>query len=348
MRVLTVVGNRPQFIKSAPLSAAFAEAGIDEVVLHTGQHYDRELSEVFFAELGLGEPGYRLGIGSSDPAAMVPGIESAIAAEEPDWVVVFGDTNSTLAGAEAAGETPLAHVEAGLRSFDLTMPEERNRIAVDRLSSLLLCPDERSAGQLRAEGIEGRIEVVGDVMADATRLFAPIAHERAATVLEELDAPDGFRLLTIHREANVEPERLRRLISELSAVGGTFVFPAHPRTRAVIEANGIVPAPSILVTEPLGYLELLALAESAEVVVTDSGGLQKEAYWLRTPCVTLRANTEWIDTVRAGANVLVDPAEPSGLGAAIANASFPGDAPELYGDGRASGRIAAALYASSP
>ena len=348
MRVLTVVGNRPQFIKSAPLSAAFADVGIEEVVLHTGQHYDRELSGVFFEELGLAEPRYRLGIGSSDPAAMVPGIEAAIEAEAPDWVVVFGDTNSTLAGAEAAGETPVAHIEAGLRSFDLTMPEERNRIVVDRLSALLLCPDERSAKQLRTEGAEGRIEVVGDVMADATRLFAPVARECAAAVLGELGAPVGFNLLTIHREANVDPEQLRRLISELNAVGGSFVFPVHPRTRGVMRANGIEPAENILMIEPLGYLELLAVAESAEVIVTDSGGLQKEAYWLRTPCVTLRANTEWIDTVRAGANVLVDPADPSGLGAAIAKARFPDEAPELYGDGRASGRIAAALYASSP
>ena len=184
MRVLTVVGNRPQFIKSAPLSAAFAEAGVEEVVLHTGQHYDRELSGVFFEELGLGEPRYRLGIGSSDPAAMVPGIRESVTAEEPDWVVVFGDTNSTLAGAQAAAETPLAHVEAGLRSFDLTMPEERNRITVDRLSSLLLCPDERSALQLRTEGAEGRIEVVGDLMAALRGIFAPIARERAAAVLD--------------------------------------------------------------------------------------------------------------------------------------------------------------------
>ncbi len=323
MRVLTVVGNRPQFIKSAPLSTAFAEAGIEEIVLHTGQHYDRELSGVFFEELGLAEPRYRLGLASSDPAAMVPGITEAIAAEEPDWVVVFGDTNSTLAGAEAAGETPLAHVEAGLRSFDLTMPEERNRIAVDRVSSLLLCPDERSAAQLRTERTGGRIEVVGDVMADATRLFVPIARERAAAVLDELGAPARFDLLTIHRQANVEPEQLRKLISALNAVGRPFIFPAHPRTRGVMAAHGIEPAGNILMTEPLGYLELLALAETAEVIVTDSGGLQKEAYWLRTPCVTLRASTEWIDTVVAGANVLVDPAEPSGLGAAIANARFP-------------------------
>ncbi len=355
MRVLTVVGNRPQFIKSAPLSAAFAETGVDEIVLHTGQHYDRELSEVFFEELGLDEPRYRLAAGSSDPEAMIPGIQDAIAAEAPDWVVVFGDTNSTLAGAEAAGETPIAHVEAGLRSFDLSMPEERNRIEVDRLSALLLCPDERSATQLRQEGSSGRIEVVGDVMADATRLFAPVARLRLGAVLDRLGdrtaaplEPGSFRLLTIHRQANVEPERLRRLISEINELGGTFVFPAHPRTRGVMDAHGIEPAPGVLVTEPLGYLDLLALVESAEAVVTDSGGLQKEAYWLRTPCVTLRASTEWVDTVRVGANVLVDPADPVSLGDALDHARFPENAPPLYGDGKASGLIAAALYASSP
>ncbi len=350
MRVLTVVGNRPQFIKSAPLSAAFAEAGIEEVVLHTGQHYDRELS-------GGVLRGARAG-GAAVPARArdrrirrrwCRGSEEAVAAERPDWVVVFGDTNSTLAGAEAAGETPLAHVEAGLRSFDLTMPEERNRIAVDRLSALLLCPDERSATQLRDGGRRGadRGRRRRDGRRDAA-LRADRAGARSRRCSSELEAPAGFNLLTIHRQANVEPEQLRRLITELNAVGASFVFPAHPRTRGVMEAHGIEPAGHILVIEPLGYLELLALAESAEVIVTDSGGLQKEAYWLRTPCVTLRANTEWIDTVRAGANVLVDPADPRGLGAAIANARFPADAPELYGDGRASGRIAAALYASSP
>ena len=205
MRVLTVVGNRPQFIKSAPLSAALREAGIEEVTLHTGQHYDRELSQVFFDELGLAEPRYRLWVESSDPGAMRPGIREAVAAEAPYWVLVYGDTNSTLAGAEAAGGVPVAHVEAGLRSFDLSMPEERNRIAVDRLSELLLCPDERSARQLEAEGIAGRRVVVGDVMADANRMFGPIARERS-TILERLGVQPGrFLLVTVHREANVRP-----------------------------------------------------------------------------------------------------------------------------------------------
>jgi UDP-GlcNAc3NAcA epimerase len=350
MRVLSVVGNRPQFIKSAPLSVALREAGIDELVVHTGQHYDRELSGVFFDELGLRAPDYPLGLRTADPALMAPVICDVLAGERPDWVLVYGDTNSTLAGAEAAGEVPVAHVEAGLRSFDLSMPEERNRIAVDRLAGLLLCPDERSAAQLREEGVEGRIEVVGDVMADATRIFAPIARERGPGVLARLGGlePGRYRLVTIHRAANVEPERLRTLVAAVEQLDGLIVFPAHPRTRAVMDAAGISPAPHVLVTEPLGYLELLALIEGAQVVVTDSGGMQKEAYWLRTPCVTLRANTEWVDTVAAGANALVDPAAPAALAGAVAEARFPQDAPALYGDGHASERIAAALYASGP
>ena len=178
-KTLTVVGNRPQFVKSAPLSLAFRKAGIDEVVLHTGQHWDASMSQVFFDELELREPKYRLELRTADPVAMTPPIREVIERERPDWVVVMGDTNTTLAGAHAAGEeVPVAHVEAGLRSFDLTMPEERNRIEVDRLSALLLCPDERSASQLEAEGVPGRREVVGDVMADATRLFEPIARRR--------------------------------------------------------------------------------------------------------------------------------------------------------------------------
>src|SRR5438477_8701375 len=207
MLVLSVVGNRPQFIKSAPLSAALRAAGIHEVALHTGQHYDPELSQIFYDELGLAEPRYRLDVRQSDPHRMVPGIREAVEREQPDWVLVYGDTNSTLAGAQAAGATPVAHVEAGLRSFDEAMPEERNRIAVDRIAALLLCPDERSAAQLEAEGVAGRREVVGDVMADANRIFAPIARGRSR-LLETLGvAPGEYAVVTVHREANVRSER---------------------------------------------------------------------------------------------------------------------------------------------
>ena len=338
MRVLSVVGNRPQFVKSGPVSTALRDAGIDEVVLHTGQHWDREMSAVFFEELGLGEPRYRLDLHTADPEAMKPGIREAVAAERPDWVLVYGDTNSTLAGAEAAAGVPVAHVEAGLRSFDLAMPEERNRIAVDRLAALLLCPDERSARQLASEGVAGRVEVVGDVMADAARIFGPLARERSGA-LDALGVdPGGYVLVTIHREANVRSDRLRRIVDGLNRLEEPIVFPAHPRTRAALEG---MPR-RFDVVDPLGYLDLTALASQARAIVTDSGGLQKEAYWYGVPCVTARPSTEWVDTVEQGANVLVDD-DPEALARAVAAAEFPQDAPELYGDGHAAERIAGIL-----
>ena len=337
MRVLSVVGNRPQFIKSAPLSLALRQAGIDEVVLHTGQHWDPDMSQVFFDELAIPEPAYRLDLRTADADAMAPPIADAIAREQPDWVLVFGDTNTTVAGARAAGAVPVAHVEAGLRSFDLSMPEERNRIEVDRLSALLLCPDDRSAEQLATEGVAGRREVVGDVMADATRLFEPIALRRGAT-----PHATPYAALTIHREANTKPDRLRTIVDALAGADARFVFPVHPRTHHVLDEHGIALPGNVEAIEPLGYLEMLALVAGASIVVTDSGGLQKEAYWLHVPCVTLRPNTEWVDTVAAGANVL---AEPEELRAALSAARFPESAPPLYGDGHAAERVAAALYA---
>jgi UDP-GlcNAc3NAcA epimerase len=341
VRVVSVVGNRPQFIKSAPLSAALRDAGIEETVLHTGQHYDPELSQVFFEELGLDEA-QNLDLRTADVAAMEPRLRKAIEAATPDAVLVYGDTNSTLAGARAAAAAglPVAHVEAGMRSGDLSMPEEHNRIEVDRIAALLFCPDERSADTLRSEAVPGRIEVVGDVMADATRLFFPVARGRAP----DTDRP--YAVLTLHRQANTEPEQLRRLLAAVDATGWTFVFPVHPRTRHVLDDHGIPVGPNTRAIEPLGYLEMLDLVAGATRVVTDSGGLQKEAYWLRVPCVTLRPSTEWVDTVLVGANTLIDPADPAGLGAALERASFPENAPPLYGDGHASEKVAAALLAS--
>jgi len=342
MKVLSVVGNRPQFVKAAPTSVALRERGLDEVVVHTGQHYDRELSQVFFEELGLDEPRYALELHTSDPGVMQDAIASPLREEQPDWVLVYGDTNSTLAGALAGFEAgvPVAHVEAGLRSGDLSMPEERNRIEVDRRAALLFCPDERSRDQLASEGVPGRAEVVGDVMADATRLFTPIARKRT-----EVETPDEpYAVLTIHREANTEPAQLRRLIEALNASGTTFVFPVHPRTRHVLDEHGIEVAPQLHSIAPVGYLEMLALVSGSRAVVTDSGGLQKEAYWLRVPCVTLRPSTEWVDTVIAGANTLVDPADPVALVEVLEHASFPANAPPLYGDGQTAARIADALY----
>ena len=343
MKVFTVVGNRPQFVKSAPLSAALRDAGIDEVVLHTGQHYDRELSGIFFDELGLDEPGHALDLQSADPTVMEPAIAARIEAERPDLVLVYGDTNSTVAGARAAvaAGLPLAHVEAGLRSGDLSMPEELNRIEADRLAAYLFCPDERSAGILRSEHASGDIHVVGDVMADASRLFAPIARERHPIPFE----PRSFVVATIHRQANVVQPRLGRIVDGLNGIAERVLFPTHPRTRAAIAAEGLVLATHVEPLEPLGYLELSSLVSQARVVVTDSGGLQKEAYWLGVPCVTARPSTEWVDTVEAGANVLVDD-DSAALVEAVATARFPESAPPLYGDGHASERIAAVLHAT--
>ena len=345
MKVLSVVGNRPQFIKSAPLSLALRAAGIDEVVVHTGQHYDDTLSEIFYAELALDEPRHRLDLRTADPEAMRPGITAAIAAEEPDWVLVYGDTNSTLAGALAGTRAgvAVAHVEAGLRSGDLAMPEERNRIAVDRMSALLFAPDDRSAAILQAESVGGAVAKVGDVMADAARIFAPLARERISIDM----ARGSYLVATIHREANVTQPRLGRIVEGLNRIPQPIVFPAHPRTAAAIHRENLVLGEHIDIVAPLGYLEMTALASQARVILTDSGGLQKEAYWYGVPCVTMRPSTEWVDTVEAGANTLVDD-DPSAIAAAAAHAAMPANRPELYGDGHASERIADALLDTMP
>ncbi len=296
---------------------------------------------MFFDELHLDEP-LELALRTADVDAMRHRLAATIADAGPDAVVVLGDTNSTLAGARAGADAgvPVAHVEAGLRSGDLAMPEERNRIEVDGIAALLLCPDERSAETLRGETAHGSIEVVGDVMRDALDLFLPIARGRSP-----VDLPD-YALLTLHRQANTEPDQLRRVVDAVNETGWTFVFPVHPRTRRVLDEHGIGLAPSIHVTKPLGYLEMLDLVARSSRVVTDSGGLQKEAYWLGRPCITLRPSTEWVDTVLVGANTIVDPVDPSGLGGALDAARFPADAPPLYGDGHASEQVVAALLAS--
>jgi UDP-GlcNAc3NAcA epimerase len=342
VKVLSVVGNRPQFIKSGPVSAALRDAGLEEVGLHTGQHWDPELSDVFYAELGLPEPRHRLDLHTADAEAMRPAIAAVLARERPDWTLVFGDTNSTRAGAEASQDAgiPVAHVEAGLRSGDLSMPEEHNRIAVDAMAALLLCPDERSRETLLAEGVPGRIDVVGDVMADACFRLAPIARERSTVLRRHELEPGTYVTATIHREANVRAERLARIVDGLGRTGERVVLPAHPRTRATL---GVLETPpNVEVLSPLGYLDMAALVSQARVLVTDSGGLQKEAYWYGVPCVTARPSTEWIDTVELGANVLVDD-DPEQLAAAVAAARMPDERPPLYGDGHAAKRVAASL-----
>jgi UDP-N-acetylglucosamine 2-epimerase len=276
---------------------------------------------------------------------MEPAIAHVVKSERPDFVLVYGDTNSTLAGARASvdASVPLAHVEAGLRSGDLTMPEERTRIEVDRLAWLLFCPDQHSRSTLADEGVLGRVHVVGDVMMEASQRFAPIARERIPVPFE----PKSYVVATVHREANVFQPRLGRIIEGLNRLPDRVVFPAHPRTRAQIEDEGLELEPHVRLTDPLSYLELASLASQARVIATDSGGLQKEAYWYGVPCVTFRPSTEWVSTVEAGANVLVDD-DPDAIEAAVANAVMPERRPELYGDGHASTRIAEVLVATMP
>ncbi|MCY4088270.1 MAG: UDP-N-acetylglucosamine 2-epimerase (non-hydrolyzing) [Actinomycetia bacterium] len=353
MRVLSVVGNRPQFIKSAPVSAALRAGGIDEVVLHTGQHYDDELSAVFFEELGLPEPTYRLEAGSGSHAEhlarMLPGIEEVVLSTRPAWTLVFGDTNSTLAGALAAAKagSPVAHVESGLRSFDRTMPEEVNRAVVDQLSRLLLCPSERAVDNLRTEGITEGVHLVGDVMLDASRLLTPLAAERSQKLGELGVSPGGYLLLTLHRESNVKAEPLVRVARALAGLDEAVLFPAHPRTRAALERTRTPLPDNVRLLLPLGYLDFSALVTGARLVLTDSGGLQKEAYWQKVPCVTLREETEWPETVEAGWNQLAG-TDPDQITTAVACAATRDVHPALYGNGRAAEEIVRLLATIDP
>jgi UDP-GlcNAc3NAcA epimerase len=351
VRVLTVVGNRPQFIKAAAVSHRLREQA-DEVLVHTGQHYDEELSQVFFSELGLPAPEHRLDLGggsnTAQTARMLEALEGLLAAEAPDLVLVYGDTNSTLAGALAAAQAgiPVAHVEAGMRSFDRTMPEELNRVLTDHASALLLCSSEAAAENLRAERISGRIEVVGDVMVDVALLLGPRAAAHTEVLAEHGVEAGAFVLVTAHRAGNVDdPARLERLVALLEALPERAVFPLHPRNAARLEAAGLrarlETATHVHLAPPLGYLEFTALLHGARAVLTDSGGVQKEAYLAGVPCVTMRAATEWTETVDAGWNVLVDLDTAAAL--AALRRTPPAERPPLYGDGHAGERVVAAL-----
>ncbi|MEW5984371.1 MAG: UDP-N-acetylglucosamine 2-epimerase (non-hydrolyzing) [Acidobacteriota bacterium] len=351
MKVLSVVGARPQFVKAAFVARAVRTAG-REVLLHTGQHYDDELSDRFFRDLDLPAPDYQLGVGSATHAAqtaqMLTGIEGVILREKPDVTVVYGDTNSTIAGALAAAKlhVPVAHVEAGLRSFDRSMPEEVNRIVTDHLSTLLFCCSRHGADVLAAEGIRAGVHVVGDVMFES--LNAASRHAARSRILADLGVHRGeFLLATIHRAGNTDdPARLGALLSALVATGETVVFPIHPRTRRAIEQAGLWPEGRVRLIPPVGYHDMIALEQAARLILTDSGGVQKEAYWLGVPCVTLRDETEWIETVDAGWNRLAG-ADPERILDAIRTFNPPAKRPPLYVEGQASQRIAT-LLTSSP
>jgi len=350
-KIATIVGARPQFIKAAPVSRRLRQQ-VQEILVHTGQHYDDNMSAVFFRELGLPEPEYHLGVGSSSHGAqtgqMLARIEAVLLVEKPDWVLVYGDTNSTLAGALAAAKLhiPVAHVEAGLRSFNRLMPEELNRLVVDRLSDLLLCPSQTAVDHLAAEGLTSGVHLVGDVMADA--LYEAVARaQNESTILERLELEPGrYLLATVHRAENTDdPDRLRSILAAFAALDETIIFPVHPRTRGVLaHLDGALPAPRVRLIEPVGYLDMARLAGAARLILTDSGGLQKEAYWLGVPCVTLRNETEWVETVKAGWNVLAG-ARMDAIVTAVRDLRPPTRRPALYGEGLAAERIVGLILA---
>jgi UDP-N-acetylglucosamine 2-epimerase (non-hydrolysing)/UDP-GlcNAc3NAcA epimerase len=354
MRIVTVIGNRPQFVKAAAVSRLLRERH-EELIVHTGQHYDDELSRIFFDELGVPSPARQLGIGdgslTSQTARMLAALEPQLDELRPDLLLVYGDTNSTLAGALAAAQrhVPVAHVEAGMRSFDRRMPEELNRVLCDHASDLLLCSTETAVRNLEREGAAGEVQLVGDAMADVTLAFAPVADERSTALADHGVEPGEYAVVTAHRAGNVDdPARLERLVELLEALPLPAVFPLHPRTRARLEASGLMArveaAANVRLARPLGYLDFLTLARHARAVLTDSGGVQKEAYLLGTPCVTLRDTTEWVETVESGWNVLVDLDRVAAL-AALEREPPPGPRPELYGGGHAGERIRDAIDA---
>jgi UDP-N-acetylglucosamine 2-epimerase len=353
VKVLTVIGNRPQFVKAAAVSRLLRERH-DELLVHTGQHHDDELSTVFVEELGIPRPERELGIhggsNTDQTARMLAALGPLIAREAPDSVLVYGDTNSTLAGGLAAAQAhvPVAHVEAGMRSFDRRMPEELNRVLTDHVSDVLLCASSTAVDNLRREHAAGRVELVGDVMVDVALLFQPQALADGVPLRRAGVRPGEYVVVTAHRAGNVDdPARLRRLVDLLLALPLPAVLPLHPRTRARLDAAGwladLTRAPHIRLQPPLGYLEFTALVARARAVLTDSGGVQKEAYLVGVPCVTMRDTTEWVETVAAGWNVLVDLDVSAAL--AALDRTPPVERPPLYGDGRAGARVVAALDA---
>lgn len=343
MKILTVIGARPQFIKAAPVSRAIAAAGMTEVIAHTGQHYDAQMSDIFFEELDIPKPAYNLAVNSLGHGAMtgrmLEKLEDTMLAERPDGVLVYGDTNSTLAGALAATKLhiPIAHIEAGLRSYNRRMPEEVNRVMADHVSTLLFCPTEKAISNLAAEGITNGVHAVGDVMFDTTLEAIKRANERSTVLETHRLTPGRYAVATIHRAENTDdPERFARVVRwlEAAAVDLPVIMPVHPRTRKLLTQRGSSPAGMTLI-DPLGYLDMVRLVSQAAAVFTDSGGLQKEAYFHRVPCVTLRDETEWVETVEAGWNRLwtTDAYAPRR------------DIPD-FGDGRAAVRIAGILKTS--
>lgn len=348
MKVLSVVGARPQFIKCALVSRRLrTTTSFREILLHTGQHYDPGMSRVFFDELRIPAPDYHLGVGSGSHAEqtgrMLMGIEEVLVKERPEVVLVYGDTNSTLAGALAATKLniPVVHVEAGLRSFNRAMPEEINRICTDRISTLLFCPSERAMENLGREGIAEGVHFTGDVMYDVLLANVPLAEERSGILRELGLEPREYYLATVHRAANTDAAgRLNAILAAFEQLDAPVMFPAHPRTRNVLGRRRLS---NVHLLDPIGYLDMLLLLKSARKLLTDSGGMQKEAYFLRVPCVTLREETEWEETVEDGWNQLVG-ADTERIVQGVLTDRIPMCQSQPYGDGTAHIKIVDALY----
>lgn len=351
-KVLTVVGARPQFIKAAAVSRAIkarSESGLTEVLVHTGQHYDKMMSDVFFEELGMDAPAHNLAIAGGGHGAMtgrmLEALERVFIDERPDWVLIYGDTNSTLAAALAASKLhiPIAHVEAGLRSFNMRMPEEVNRIVADRLSTLLLCPTGASIRNLQAEGVTQGVHLVGDVMYDVALHFARAAEEHVELVTQLGLKPRAYALATCHRaETTDDPALLGGVVAGLAAIAKQrpVVLPIHPRTRGKLAEFGLTDQlGGVQLIEPVSYLDMVTLEKNAEVIVTDSGGIQKEAFFYRVPCITTRRETEWVETVDSGWNVLVGTDSQAMVAAVEGLAQRQRLDVQPYGNGDAANRI---------
>jgi len=339
MKTVTIVGARPQFIKAAAVSRALRKRN-KEILVHTGQHYDYEMSGIFFDGLEIPPPDVNLGVGSgshgTQTAMMLRGIEEVLLAERPSWLLIYGDTNSTLAGALAASKLhiPVAHVESGLRSFNRRMPEEINRVVADHVSDLLLCPSNTAVSNLAAEGVNRNVHLVGDVMLDVLNWARQRTDAKREEVLRRLGLKErNYLMATLHRSENTDDaERLSGILNAFNALDEPVVFPVHPRARKVITAAGFRLRSHVRLIDPLGYFEMITAASSARLILTDSGGLQKEAYWLGVPCITLRDETEWVETVEAGWNTLTG-SDSAKIVEAVRSFAPPGSRAPLYGDG---------------
>jgi len=347
MKIASIVGARPQFIKCAPLSRLIRKEH-SEVLIHTGQHYDRGLSQVFFDQLEIPQPDYNLGVGSGShgeqTAEMLWRVEEVLIQEKPEAVVVYGDTNTTLAGSLSAAKLwlPVVHIEAGLRSFNRLMPEEINRILTDRLSTLLFCPTETAVENLNREGITQGVHNTGDVMYDALLQNGPKAEE-VSSILRDLSLePQGYYLITVHRAENTDhPENLTRILTAMDGLDLPAILPIHPRTRKILEKMNVNIASqdtNLRFVDPVSYLDMLVLEKKASKILTDSGGVQKEAWFFEVPCITLRAETEWVETLEGGWNTLVG-TNPESIAQAILQSKPPAPRPEVFGDGQAAEKM---------